>query len=146
MAREQHRPQENPQENLPPHGRPISARLHPVVYLCMAGSAAWFVAAAWISLGGGGGYADFLLTVVTGFFLMVAAIPFLLWLTWERQGRDDAANASFREWAAGELEVLQERRPAIGAAFEALLPMGAAAVGMTGLGLIFHFVAASVAS
>ena len=136
-----------PQTNLPPPNRPTSANLHPVVYLCMAGSAAWFVAAAWMSLGGGG-HTGFLLTVVTGFFLMAAAIPFLLWLTWHRRGADcdGRATASFRDWASGEFEVLQERRPAIGAAFEALLPMTAAAVGMTGLGLIFHFVAASASS
>lgn len=137
----------NPQQaSVPPHDRPTTAQLHPVVYLCMAGSAAWFVAAAWISLGGSG-HIDFLLSVVTGFFLMVAAIPFVLWLTWNRKGADsdDAPTTSFREWAAGEVEVQQERRPALGAAFEALLPMMAAAVGMTGLGVIFHFVAASVA-
>jgi hypothetical protein len=138
-------PERNPpQENLPSREPKRSAHMHPVVYWGMAGSVAWFVAAAWISLGGSG-YVGLLLAVVTGFFVIAAAIPFTLWLTWHRHqpASAHAAAPSFRDWAAGELELSQERRPAISAAIEALLPMAAAAVGMTDFGLIFHYAAAA---
>jgi len=124
--------------------RQVSNRLHPFVAIAAVGCVLWFVLAAWITFGG---YAQMglLLTVVSGFLLMAVLIPFVLWLTRRRQSPDaaDDAQESFRDWVSGEFETGQGRRKASDAMIEILLPLAAGAVGMTALGVVFHFVAAS---
>jgi hypothetical protein len=126
------------------HNRPVSDHLHPLVYAVMVGLVLWFVLSAWISFGGAE-YMGLLLAVVSGFFLMAAAIPFTLWCTWQnhRPDRTHEDRTPFREWAAGEFETGQGRRRALDAAIEIALPLAAAAVGMTAMGLIFYFTSLS---
>jgi len=124
------------------HGRPGSEHLHPSIYAIMVGSVLWFVLSAWIFFGGAE-YMGLLLAVVSGFFLMAAAIPFVLWCVWQKYrpvpARED--RRSFRQWVSGEFETRQGRRRALDAAIEIVLPLAAAAAGMTAMGLIFHFTA-----
>ncbi|HEY2135303.1 MAG TPA: hypothetical protein VGH49_05410 [Xanthobacteraceae bacterium] len=130
----------------------VSDGLHPVIYKALAGLALWLVVSAWLFFGGPG-YVTFLLAVVTGFFLMAAAIPFLLWRTWRKNAPQDAAgnpvsaeaddsNPAFSEWWWGEFDTWHGRVEGWDAAVEVLLPLGAAAVGMTVIGLVFHIIAA----
>jgi hypothetical protein len=121
------------------HNRPLSDHVHPSVYAVVAGLVAWFVLGGWIFFGGAA-YMGLALTVISGFFLMVALIPLLLWLVWLRHGTGPSHRESFREWFSGDLDTAQGRRPAAGAAIEIALPLAAAAVGMTLIGIIFHFV------
>jgi hypothetical protein len=92
-------------------------------------------------------YMSLLLTVVSGFFLMAVAIPFALWRIRRQHlpGHADEDRISFRDWASGEFDTRQGRRGARDAAIETILPLAAAAAGMTVMGLIFHFIALSSA-
>lgn len=128
------------------HNRPVSSHLHPFVYASMVGLIAWFVLLAWIFFGGAE-YMSLLLAVVSGFFLMAVAIPFVLWRVGRKHlpGPAEEDQISFRDWASGEFETCQGRREARDAAIEIILPLAAAAVGMTAMGLIFHFSALSSA-
>lgn len=123
--------------------RRISDHVHPAVYAVVAGLVVWFVGGVWIVFGAEQ-YLGITLVVVTGFFLMAMAIPFLLWRQWRKYGppAEQEPPQSFHDWAAGEFEIARERRPALGAAIEIALPLAAAALGMTAIGIIFHFVAA----
>lgn len=132
-------------ENSKRYNRPVWNHLHPFVYLVAAGLVLWFVLFAWVFFGGPG-YTDLALVVVSGFFLMAMGIPFTLWLVWRKYHvGDDGDHPSLRTWAAGELETSQGRRGAVDAAIEILLPLAAAAVGMTAIGLVYHFSAIGIA-
>jgi hypothetical protein len=122
------------------HNRPVSDHLHPLVYAVVAGTALWFVLPAWIFFGGAE-YMVLLLAVVSGFFLMAAAIPFVLWRVWLKHHAARENRMSFRDWASGEFETQPGRRKALDAAIEIILPLAAAAAGMTAMGLTFHFTA-----
>ncbi len=124
------------------HNRPISDHVHPLVYAAVAGMVAWFVLGAWIFFGGAA-HMGLMLAVVSGFFLMAASIPFVLWRVWLRHGTGQSNQESFREWLAGDFDSAQDRRRAVGAAVEIALPLAAAAIGMTIIGIIFHFVSIS---
>jgi hypothetical protein len=133
-------------ENRERHNRPVSDQLHPRVYAAVVGCVLWFVLSAWAFFSGSEPM-GLLLAVVSGFFLMAVLIPFVLWLTWCRQSPDAGGlfPETLREWMSGEFKIEQGRRKASDAMIEILLPLAAAAVGMTALGLIFHFSATSAA-
>jgi hypothetical protein len=113
------------------------------VYAALVGFVAWMALAAWGFAGPG--YADVALTVVTGFLLIVIAIPFILSRVW-RANRDPAAppepKVGFSEWSAGRFETWQDRVRGRDAAIEIALPIAAAAVGMTAFAIVFHYAAA----
>jgi hypothetical protein len=113
--------------------------LHPVVYLALIGVTVWFVAAAWQF--GVSAYTDYLLTVVSGFAVIFVALPSALWFTaarHERSLQSNTGNESFREWARKEFETWQGRRSGSNVVIEILLPMAAAAIGMTAIGWVLH--------
>jgi hypothetical protein len=122
------------------HNPLVSADVHPFVYAAIVGLALWFAAAVWSFAGDG--YTDYLLVVVSGFVLVAVALPYILsWVGRKgrshdaRQARDD----SFREWAAGDLDIWQDRLKGANAATEMLLPIAAVAFGMTAFGIVLHF-------
>jgi hypothetical protein len=120
--------------------RHVSAQIHPLVYAGIVGFAFWFAAAAWGFAGDG--YTDYLLVVVSGFVAVAVGLPLIL----SRVSRTDAGarsdrRASFRRWASGELDTWQDRLKARNAAIEILLPLAAAAFGMTLFGIALHFAA-----
>ncbi len=128
----------------PADDRIVSDGLHPLIYKALAGLALWLVVSAWIAFDGQG-YVSFLLVVVTGFFIIAAAIPYLLWRVWHNHSPDEAsgdAKVAFSTWWSGELDTWQGRVEGWDAAVEILLPLGAAAVGMTAIGLVFRIIAA----
>jgi FtsH-binding integral membrane protein len=118
-------------------------RLPYAVYAILAGLVLWFVLAAWGFAGAG--YVDLSLAVVTVFFLIVMAIPFVLWRVW-RANRDPKTEPdrreTFADWTAGTFETWQDRVKGSNAAAEIILPIAAAAFGMTAFAIVFHYVAA----
>jgi hypothetical protein len=48
-----------------------------------------------------------------------------------------------RDWASGSFEIRQDRLKGANAIAEILLPIAAVALGMTVLGIVFHFTAAN---
>lgn len=112
------------------------------VYVTLAVLVLWLALAAWGFAGAG--YVDLTLTVVSGFLLMVLAIPFVLWRVW-RLNRDPKAEPdvrqTFADWTNGTFETWQDRVKGTNAVMEILLPIGAAAVGMTAFAIVFHYAA-----
>jgi hypothetical protein len=120
---------------------PITDRLPLAIYAALVGFIVWFVIAAWAFAGAG--YADFSLTVVTGLLSVVIAIPLVLWRVW-RANTDECADdrPSLSEWKSCQFETWQDRVKGSNAAAEIILPIAAAAVGMTAFAIVFHFAAA----
>jgi hypothetical protein len=66
-----------------------------------------------------------------------------MWRVWRRNTRDDADDRlrAFSDWWGGEAETWQCRVEGWDAAVEVLMPLGAAALGMTLMGLVFRLTA-----
>jgi hypothetical protein len=127
--------------NSDPKGSASTDKLPPLIYVAMVGLVAWMALAAWGFAGPG--YADVALTVVTGFLVMVIAIPFILWrVSLARGDPSDDTTIGFRDWASGQFETWQERVKGTNAAVEIILPIAAAAIGMTAFAIVFHYAAA----
>lgn len=100
--------------------------------------------AVWSFLGAG--VTDYLLFIVSGFIFFTVALTLVL----SRVGhvlnatQDAAANCdddkpqSFREWAAKDFDTWQGRLSGGQAAILILLPIAAAALGMTAFGIAYH--------
>lgn len=126
---------------------PVSDQLHPFVYMAAVGLVLLFAVSAWASFDDGG-YAGFILAVMSGFFFIAVVIPSTLWLIWRRDRDVDTArdeDISWRDWVRGQFDTYAGRRKATVAVIEILLPLAAVAFGMTGLGMVFHFMAAASA-
>ena len=115
--------------------RPVTALLHPRVYTVLIVLTAWFAVAVWSFVGAG--LVDYLLVIVSGFIFVTMALILIL----SRVGRtDNPADKPppLREWARWDYETSAGRLPGAQAATQILLPIVAAAVGMTVIGLIFY--------
>ena len=101
---------------------------------------AWFALAVWIFAGRG--VTDYLLFVVSAFIFVVVTLQLIL----SRVGRTAKAGkgndnwASFRVWATSDFETWQDRLSGAQAALHILLPIAAAAFGMTAFGIIFYII------
>jgi len=104
------------------------------VYVLGGALIAWFVFAMW-SFAGGGGLVDYLLFIVSAFLFVIIALSLILW----RVGRGDAQtpDPSLREWAGWGYETWTGRLSGMAAAAQILLPIAAAPVGMTAIGIIY---------
>ena len=117
-----------------------TSRLHDRVYTLLIVFSAWFALAVWIFAGRG--VTDYLLFIVSGFIFVVVMLQLIL----SRVGRTTKARkendnwASFREWATLDFETWQDRLSGAQAAVHILLPIAAAAVGMTAFGIIFFII------
>ena len=122
---------------------PVTSRAHPRIYAIAIALTVWFVGAAWSFAGGG--ITDYLLFVVSG-FLIVAAIglPLILFrvarLRPSLQGRSSQGvqQPPLRDWLRWRYDTSTERLKGSDAAAQILLPIAAAAVGMTGIGIVYH--------
>ncbi len=124
-----------------PAGRKSTDALPFVVYAALIGFVAWMALAAWGFAGPG--YADLSLAVVTGLLVVAIAIPLVLWRVWRANSDPgERRREPFADWAAGDFETWQDRLKGRNAAAEIILPIAAAAVGMTALAIVFHYAAA----
>ncbi len=128
----------NQNNNSKDAARPVTSRLHPRVYTLLIGLALWLALSVWSFAGAG--VTDYLLFVVSGFIFIAVALPLIL----SRVGRTDNAatghdaQPSFREWASCDFDTWQGRLSGAQAALQILLPIAAAAFGMTAFGIAFH--------
>jgi hypothetical protein len=112
-----------------------------VIYAALIGFVAWMALAAWGFAGPG--YADFSLAIVTGLLIVAVVIPLILWRVWSANSDTPPDNRmSFGEWRSSQFETWQDRVKGSNAAAEILLPIAAAAVGMTVFAIVFHYAAA----
>ncbi|HVV60313.1 MAG TPA: hypothetical protein VHD14_01005 [Pseudolabrys sp.] len=123
------------------HNRPVTDRLHPLVYQGLGALALWLVISVW-ALFDRGPYMALTVVVITGFFLMLAALPFLIWRTWRKAGgsEDSPGRAnSFQDWTHGEFQTWTGPLSGREAATQIFLPIAAVSVGMTIFGLVLFF-------
>ncbi len=123
------------------HSRPpVTNWLHPRVYEILIAITAWFVLAVWNFAGPG--IVDYLLFIVSGFIFVAVALPLIL----SRVGRDGRTEArdkkapSLRDWASWNYDTGAGPLGGAEAATQILLPIAAAAVGMTIIGLLFQII------
>jgi hypothetical protein len=118
--------------------RTATSTLHRRVYALMIGLVVWFVLSVWIFAGAG--VTDYLLFVVCCFIFIVVALLTIL----SRVGRNDSIamtndnRQSFRQWTSWDFDIWQGRLSGKQAALQILLPIAAAAFGMTAFGIVFH--------
>lgn len=128
----------NKSSNVEDATRPVTSRLHPRVYGLLIGLALWLMLSVWSFAGAG--VTHYLLFIVSGFISMAVALPVIL----SRVGRTnnvpirDDTRPSFREWTSWDFDACQGRLSGAQAAFQILLPIGAAAFGMTAFGIALH--------
>ncbi len=125
--------------------RPVMSWLHPRVYAVLIGLALWFV--LWIWSFAGAGVIDYLLVIISGFMLVVVALTLILSRVGHKDRAMDADKAqaddkpgAFHDWAASDFDTYQGRLSGFEAAMLILLPIAAAAFGMTAFGIAFLIV------
>ena len=130
----------------------ITDRLHPLIYMIIAGLALWFVLSAWVFFGGAG-YIELALAVVSVLLFMAFAIPFTLWRAGVKAQKTDPppeAGEEFPEtfvtWIEGAFETWTGQQTSASAAVEILLPIAAVALGLMALGIVFELAATGKAT
>lgn len=126
--------------------RPVTDRLHPVVYKLAVGLVVLYVVSAWAMFYRAGD-PELLLTAVSGLLLFAILIPFALWLTWRRHRiAEEPAKETlpFRAWMFGDFETWQGRLKGRDAAIDILLPLAAVALGLMLIGIVFATSAHSI--
>jgi hypothetical protein len=127
-----HKPdQKNPQS---------SDQLHPLIYAALAGLTFWLVLSAWVFFSQKG-YLELNLGVISALLFMIVAIPTAIYLVGrESQAveRPSSVGQSWRAWISGDFDMRQGRRRSASASLEILLPMAAAAIGITAIGIVFR--------
>jgi len=113
-------------------------RLHPGIYALLIALAVWFALAVWSFAGGG--VTDYLLAIVSSFIFIAVALPLILSRVAhaDNAAQRDQHPPSLRDWAAFDFDTWTGRLSGAQAAAEILLPIAAAAVGMTVIGIAFH--------
>ena len=117
-----------------------SDQLHPFIYAALAGLALCLVVSAWM-LFFNGGYLELDLGIISALVFMIIAIPTVLHLVSRRFQAPDRASRigrPFSTWIAGYFDARQGRRKSVSALMEILLPMAAAVIGITAIGIVFR--------
>ncbi|HET7849208.1 MAG TPA: hypothetical protein VFL51_09125 [Pseudolabrys sp.] len=124
-----------------PHETSVSQGLHPLVYKGIAGLALWFVLSVW-ALFDRGPYMLLSIAAITGFFIIVVAIPTLIWLTWRKSTRGSPVpgqERSFFDWTHHEFQTWTGPLSGREAATQVILPIAAVSLGITAFGLVLYF-------
>lgn len=116
--------------------RPSTSWMHPRIRTILIAVTAWFALAVWSFAGHG--VINYLLFIVTGFIFIAVALPLILSRVGTAAVRDKNA-PSLRDWAKWEYETSAGKVSGAEAAAQILLPIAAAAIGMTAIGMIFYF-------
>jgi hypothetical protein len=118
------------------HSKPaaslITSALHRRVFTLLVIFALWFALAVW-GFAGGGGATDYLLLIVSGFIGIAVGLPLILARVARADDHTEREHDSHSlcEWAASDFETGQDRISGRQAALQILLPIAAAAIGMT---------------
>jgi hypothetical protein len=113
--------------------------MHPRVSTIVIALTAWFALAVWSFAGHG--LVNYLLFIVSGFIFVAVALTLILSSVGHdgrAAGRDENV-PSLRDWAKWEYETWAGKVSGAEAAAQIVLPIAAAAVGMTAIGMIFYF-------
>jgi hypothetical protein len=128
-------------QDLVPQNQPSMHDLHPRIVVAIAVCTVWFVIAAFL------GFAidpqsAYPLLFVALLFTVALLLPYSLYRAWRKanRGHDEAQleQSSFHDWARRDFETWQDRVKGANAATEVMVPIAAAAIGMTAFGIVFH--------
>jgi energy-coupling factor transporter transmembrane protein EcfT len=122
-------------KDLVPVGPRASSSLHPTIYAAIAALILLLVFWIWVGFADTG-YTEFLLAVVSGFFLMFAAIPLAIWHMWRKHSGEANDHESLRDWSAHEFNIEPGPMQGREAAVEVLLPIAAVAFGMMAIAIV----------
>jgi hypothetical protein len=135
---EQHRTNHEQQQRAP-----VTSRAHPGIYAIVIALTAWFIVSAWSFAGGG--VTDYLLFIVSGFLCVAIGLPLILFRVGRAgpslQGRSSRGyeQPSLRDWMRWRYDTRTGQLSGSSAATQILLPIAAAAIGMTAIGIAYHF-------
>ena len=121
--------------------RLVTSDLHPRVYAALIGLSLWFVVWVWSFFGAG--VTDYLLFIVSGFIGVVIALRLILSSV---RRPTEIANSntnqppSFHDWVRGDFATEHGPLSSADAAIIILLPIVAAAIGITIFGIEFQIV------
>lgn len=119
---------------------PPSDQLHPFVYVALAGLAIWLVMSSWIFFFQGGAL-SLDLGIISALVFMIIAIPTVIHLVgrhFQDADRASSIDRPFGAWISGDFDLTQGRRKSVSASIEILLPMAAAVIGITAIGVVFR--------
>ncbi len=131
------------------HNKPVFDHVHPRVYATAIGLVVWFVLAAWILFDHKfDSVDDMALPLAMVSLLLLFAILLLSALTavgsWHRLPHDGGVrNMAYSDWRHGDFAVWGARLNSTHAVIDMLLPLGAAAFGLTAIGIVFLICASS---
>jgi len=121
--------------------KPVFDQLHPNIYRIAIGLVLWFVLAAWVFFDRGGPV-GLPLAFVTVLLLIAVCLTLILSRVWQKYPREPhLQRLPFRDWRSGEFAVWGAKLHSMHAAIDILLPLVAAAFGMTATGIVFAIVA-----
>jgi hypothetical protein len=117
--------------------RPVTGSVPGWLYGMAIGFVTWFALAVWLFAGAG--TTDYLLFIVSGFIFVVMFLQFIL----SRVRRDEPPakadeSSHFSDRRKWDLETFQSRISFNQAAVQILLPLAAAALGMTAIGIVMQ--------
>ena len=121
---------------------PVTSRAHPGIYAIVIGLTVWFICAAWIF--SAGGLTNYLLFVVSAFLCVAIGLPLILFRVARArpsmQGRSPQGieQPPLRDWMHWRYDTSTERLSGASAAVQILLPIAAAAIGMTAIGIVYR--------
>ena len=121
---------------------PVTSRAHPGIYVIVIGLTIWFIAAAWSFAGAG--VTNYLLFVVSGFLGVAIVLPLILFRVARArpslQGHSPRGREQppLREWVHWDYDTWTGRLSGASAAAQILLPIAAAAIGMTAIGIAYR--------
>jgi len=115
------------------------SRLHPYLYKLMMLLVLWMLIAAWGFVSSG--YTGIVLGMITFFLIVSVGLLAVLWRISRRgpdTGLDKGRSRTLSAWLDGEVEIWGSRIHGTHAATQIILPLAAAAVGMTVLVIVLH--------
>ena len=120
---------------------PTHDALHPLVYRAIIALMIWLVLSIWVFFDHGA-YVGLTLAVITIFFVIAAAIPLLIWKTWQHNAPPADTrpeDESFGTWKEEEFTTWTGKLTGREAAMQTLLPIAAVSIGMFVFGLVYYF-------
>jgi hypothetical protein len=127
------------------HNKPVFEQIHPTIYGGAVGLVGWFAIAAWVLFDRQNDI-ELPLVMVSVLLLVAVLVPFALSLVWKRHllpHQRHPAKTSLHDWRTGDFAVWGSKLHGTHAAIDMLLPLAAAAFGLTAIGIVFLIVASS---